>query len=1162
MKNNIQYTATTLRTKVLILLLILSICSVQTFATHLVGAEITYKNINGDTYEITLVVYEECPGLGITPSTEDITISSSSCSFIDGIILANIDNAEITNICLNNGTTCSGGGNIGFQKHVYRGNYTFSVHCTDWIVEYGRCCRIGTIPITNLDENLGNDFLHVIARLNNLNFTTNNSPQFTSDPIVYICNNTPITYQHMTSESDGDVLVYSLVQPMKYTNTTIPYSTGYSINYPIITTTGTFDLNTSNGQMNFTPNGEQNCAVSMQIDEYRNGTLIGSVMREILIIVPNNCSGVSPLFTYDNLDVTSSITWSTGMFPNDKIYVNGTITIGSTSFTQQMSGSLTINSGVTVEFGTDAKIIVGYGGTLTLDGATLGGLTTCQKMWQGIEVWGYCCTASGKGKIVMRNNAIIREAHNAVILGKVCLTCVSAPYDNNEWAGEINATNSIFKDNAVDVKYVYNRCRFGKIQNCTFTSLAGWSLRDPRYNSSNANPYPDANHPHYAAANTTGRAAIGIYLLNSNIQYSSISPNTYSNLETGIDNYFSLAYFGYGSNTFTNLTNGIRVFSGTSKIADNVFTNVINGVFVDGGSYINISNNTFINTIQGSSIGIWLNNPQGLNITSNDFNLLNNAIIIDNSGIRGGSINSNSSGLGNSFTNCFRGIVTNNDNSNLQIRCGNFTPDLTGSTYNNNWYIINQLANQGKNNPANDKSPAGNQFFTSTRKHIYSVTNRFTYYRHSSPATVIPIPTGVLLAADIVNVGIAKTSNSCKPFLPLYGGSNSSARRQLLVEKKQEIIQLLDELESARINLDRGRTGELIQKVQQTGMETQKLKQQLLLASPLSDEVLNEVINKTPALPPAILQDVMMVNLPVSEVLWVLLESKLSSLPMGIAKSLQEAQVSNPFVRTLTNIGRDIVQVAMERTLILNEEVEEQIPLVGGIESAIALLEQENTVDADRALVNLYLAKAKQDQGAQCQIQRPIAEHLLAKSRLDNMLLSTPEDLAWAEMMNMHIQLEMEGKMLFELDHQQRSRVSIIADSFPVHIAGSEARNILRVIENRDFQTVIPDVSASGKTQTLQSDEELLNDLNYLYIGKNIPNPFYENTVIPYYLPKDMSGSIIVFDLTGRVLKTYSLQEDSNLFIIKGIEFDQGVYIYGVEINGLIKEYRKMAVVK
>ena len=102
-------------------------------------------------------------------------------------------------------------------------------------------------------------------------------------------------------------MVYSLEAPLNGigVNDTVDYLTGYSSVNPVIGNT-TFDP--SSGNLCMTSSVSEVSVVAMKISEYRNGVFIGSVIRDIqIIILP--CTTVPPVLSGFNgfpQDVTNS----------------------------------------------------------------------------------------------------------------------------------------------------------------------------------------------------------------------------------------------------------------------------------------------------------------------------------------------------------------------------------------------------------------------------------------------------------------------------------------------------------------------------------------------------------------------------------------------------------------------------------------------------------------------------------------------------------------------------------------------------------------------------------------------------------------------------------------------------------------------------------------
>lgn len=79
-----------------------------------------------------------------------------------------------------------------------------------------------------------------------------------------------------------------------------------------------------------------------------------------------------------------------------------------------------------------------------------------------------------------------------------------------------------------------------------------------------------------------------------------------------------------------------------------------------------------------------------------------------------------------------------------------------------------------------------------------------------------------------------------------------------------------------------------------------------------------------------------------------------------------------------------------------------------------------------------------------------------------------------------------------------------------------------------------------------------------IFLEQNIPNPFKNSTIIPYYLPFGSNGSIAISDVSGKVLKNYPLQQGKNNLDVSLQEFTKGTYLYSIRINGELKQTLKM----
>lgn len=332
-------------------------------ASHAESADLTYTCIGGNQYQVKLSFYRDCAGVA-APQTVNIDISSFSCNQNFSITLnqANGTGIDVTPVCPNMVTNCSGGQYPGVQEWVYIGNVTLPAACTDWVMSFTLCCRNAAISTIN---NPGGENIYVEANLNNDLFPCNNSPQFSNKPIPFICVNQTYCFNHGAIDPDGDSLVYSLVPCATSPTTNVTYLGGYSSTQPIQSTPAT-TINTATGDICVTPTQIEVGVMAVQVTEYRNGEYVGSVIRDIQVKVvacnntlpwisgingSNNftasvCAGNTinfDIFSFDNdLQNNVTITWNNGITGGNFSSSGGSRPTGTFTWTpnqNQISGT-------------------------------------------------------------------------------------------------------------------------------------------------------------------------------------------------------------------------------------------------------------------------------------------------------------------------------------------------------------------------------------------------------------------------------------------------------------------------------------------------------------------------------------------------------------------------------------------------------------------------------------------------------------------------------------------------------------------------------------------------------------------------------------------------------------------------------------------------------
>jgi len=200
------------------------------------------------------------------------------------------------------------------QEAVYEGFIDLPLNFAGYHIFYERCCRNGTIVNLVLDESMS---FHAYISPPLLE---NSSPVFTDDPVPFLCAGDTTTLLNSAIDPDGDMLVFSFVQPydaqassstnaapgppgsLDWTINTVTYAGGYSLVQPF-GAGGYTNINASTGLTTYYPPTIGDYVIAVEIKEYRNGNLIGVTRRDLQVLVLT-----CPLNPAPNIDPTAGTT--------------------------------------------------------------------------------------------------------------------------------------------------------------------------------------------------------------------------------------------------------------------------------------------------------------------------------------------------------------------------------------------------------------------------------------------------------------------------------------------------------------------------------------------------------------------------------------------------------------------------------------------------------------------------------------------------------------------------------------------------------------------------------------------------------------------------------------------------------------------------------------
>ena len=283
--NKLKYMKTWM--SVLALIAIFTFSNNTVKASHIAGADVSYKCLGGDTFKITVNVFRDCSGISAPTTIDNSVTITSSCGNVNAAFTLTNPNSTLSNA--NNGSqvsqlcgtalpqsACSGGPYPGMMQLIFEAIVVLPP-CADWKIGFAVvCCRNTNVNLTGS----GNAFVE--ATLNNLVDTCNTGPTFEAQPIPYVCAGQQVNYNFGATEPDGDSLAYSFFAGWSTSGVPNTFQAPYTATQPIAGIT----INPKTGEVIFTPLFTGNFVVVVKVEEYNaNGALISTIMRDILFIV-------------------------------------------------------------------------------------------------------------------------------------------------------------------------------------------------------------------------------------------------------------------------------------------------------------------------------------------------------------------------------------------------------------------------------------------------------------------------------------------------------------------------------------------------------------------------------------------------------------------------------------------------------------------------------------------------------------------------------------------------------------------------------------------------------------------------------------------------------------------------------------------------------------
>ena len=322
----------------ILIVIILFISLSELRASHVMGGEITYTCIGGNTFVFDLIFYRDCNGAEINMISENIKVWNHPS--ISSINLPFISRVDISPLCtqvtggpspFDCGSGSAGGNGIGaIEKITYR-SLPITMNgippVQGWIFTYENFSRSGAITNMVSPSSYG---ITIAAKMYAIpgfdgSGCSDSSPRFLQEPNFVSCAGSPYIYNMNAVDPDLDSLSFSFGIPYNYfpgataynppsAPIPVPFETGFSYTNPTPSNTinplnigATVDSN--NGELSFTSYTTGTYVVKISVKSFRSGVLISEVEREMQLIVngctqANNAPIINPPFAGGSYETT------------------------------------------------------------------------------------------------------------------------------------------------------------------------------------------------------------------------------------------------------------------------------------------------------------------------------------------------------------------------------------------------------------------------------------------------------------------------------------------------------------------------------------------------------------------------------------------------------------------------------------------------------------------------------------------------------------------------------------------------------------------------------------------------------------------------------------------------------------------------------------------
>ncbi len=861
------------------------------------------------------------------------------------------------------------------------------------------------------------------------------------------------------------------------------------------------------------------------------------------------------------------------------------------------NGKLTINANCFFNVG--GSVFIDTLSILSINNAIL--TTTCQNMWDGIEVWGNVNASQYhdannsilQGRLVL-NNVTIKNAQNAIRLWK--------HDDFNSTGGYVTAKNTNFVNNWRSVEFIsyhnYYPASFdpapnlSRFINCNFTvnekyinnapfygMVSLWDVEGVKFMGCDFINDNDSIYGNFGNIIDDSLSGFGIWSVDAGFEVGS-----FCNSQT-----LPCSPQDVDSSRFTRFEYGIHSINSSGKntiaVKSSIFDANITGLYTSALMQPSIIFNTFnvmavdttFNKVYG---GVYLDNTTGFVVEENVFsdgqgtspfpggtNKQSVGLCINNSGSDDNTV------YNNTFEDLYVGILAQNHNRSndlfgdkgLEIKCNEFFNiqyDIAVTADSLELLTSGIRGDQGSNQAA-ITAPAGNIFSpisngqpTVDAWDIYTEThNVINYWYHANQNNYDLRPDSVTQFLVKVHPNYISDpfvrNNACPSHF--IGGGGIEDLKSMIADnsfKADSVSNLLSLL------VDGGNT-DATNTIVETAWpdQTMEVRADLLSKSPyLSDTVMVTSVQQQNVLPAAIVTEILTANPQSAKSDRVLDE-------VYARTDITNSQIDQIEANDIITGAKESLEIRKayytgQRNYVLNRLIatyKTDTLIVNATDSIIAMLNTQDYASAKYQLAFEYLAKGE------LQMAQDTLQAIDDNFELDAEALT--EHVQLEAYMTLLVQLAQSGNNIHQLSAAQKTSLYNIHQNSS-ELAGAWASNILRTVDTLTYKEKYLLPTAGNKTSVVKrqrpNNKVFENSKLKVY-----PNPAKYYVIVEYQLAGDADKAVVkVIDNNGFIRKTIEQENNHGFTVIDTRGLETGTYICHVASNGKLVGVAKFIIVR